>query len=174
MVPLLVGLTRITTSLRRLPTQIPLLGHTCFLSCIYKPHILKSFYTFSWRSVLMLTVDNIKFHISNDKYEVCTCPCSCQISNIRYAPAVVKYQVCLSYCQIPGMPQLFSNIKYHVCPTSCQTSNIRYALALVKYQISGLPHALVKYQVCPCSCQPTQNLTRLRNFWQLINSGISN
>ena len=55
-------------------------------------------------------------------------------------------------------------------------TNMRYlhALALVKYKISGLPHALVKYQVCPCSCQPTQNLTRLRNFWQLINSGISN
>ena len=62
----------------------------------------------------------IKFHISNDKYEVCTCPCSCQISNIRYASAVVKYQVCHSYCQIPGMPQLFSNMKYNVCPSSSQ------------------------------------------------------
>ena len=91
-----------------------------------------------------------------------------------HALALVKYQ-------ISGMPLLLSNIryapaivKYQVCPSSSQISNIMYAPALVQYKISGLPHALVKYQVCPCSCQPTQNLTRLRNFWQLINSGISN
>ena len=53
------------------------------------------------------------------------------LSNIRYAPAIVKYQVCpalLKY-QISGMPQLLSNMKYQVCPMLL--SNIKYAPALV-------------------------------------------
>ena len=136
-----MGLTRITTSLRRLPTQIPLLGHTCFLSCIYKPHILRYFYTFTWRSVTNVDswqyqISYIKWQIwgmymplllSNIKYQVC--PCCCQISvmpqllsNTRYAPALLKYQ-------ISCMPKLLSIIKYQVCPMLL--SNIKYAPALV-------------------------------------------